>query len=124
MITEATARLKGGLIGGFGGSLLGPIGAVGGTTAGYFIGKSKDKKRVAQNINNGNISEERIRQILDSIYSKKELKKFKKELEEIVKFYPKLVEKGIVSRENGDLIRWIKNVALLELIPEKERTVI
>ena len=45
----------------------------------------------------------------------------KTELKDLVKIYPKLVEKGKVSNKNDALIDWIENVVLFKLIPKKEK---
>lgn len=64
-----------------------------------------------------------LKKTLDYIDNKRTLKEFKTELKDLVKIYPKLVEKGKVSNKNDALIDWIENVVLFKLIPKKRKNV-
>lgn len=77
MITEATNKIKGQTAGfaigalpalatntiflGGNSVLMSPIAGAIGASAGYLIGKNKDRKELIKNLNNGNLSKENIK---------------------------------------------------------------
>ena len=111
-LEEVSKRMIGSVIGGTLGNGVGAL-------AGYFIGKKIDKKQIVKAINNGEINQKYITQIIKTTNNKSQLKKIKRQLDDIVFSYPRLEKDDYIRHKNMKFIDWIDNIALGKLIPEK-----
>ena len=96
-------------------------GGVLGSVVGNKIGKGIAMKQAYKLINEGKITKATISKGIKECNSKIRLKQMKKTLEYIVSHYPKQEKDPEVRKKHMPLIIWIDKVALVDLIPKKER---